>query len=207
MRTGLLIPRHPVERGARHQRRNARGTAVFGKFTLHVQDAGRSLRATACEIRDAAEHLGRDQQPRVPVGARGSGSDAVEHTVTRVLRPSSRWSDRRWRSLDLMIPTAAGGEAVVTLETRSEGGGSAVASRGAISRRMAQKRIRAQAPHSWRVRRLREWGLRGTIAYARGRGSAEDQAAAYARWISLNTPDERALWVMRQGFRHCRISP
>ena len=99
-----------------------------------------------------------------------------------------------------MISTAAGGETVITLETRSEGGGSAVAvawgyfpSQWPRSGSERNRLIRGGA------RRIREWGPRGAIAYALGRGSAGDQAAAYARWITLNTPDERALRVMRQG--------
>ena len=52
---------------------------------------------------------------------------------------------------------------------------------GDLIARMAEERCRAQAASSaGAIRRLREWGARGTIAYALGRRRIDDQAAAYS---------------------------
>ena len=126
----------------------------------------------------------------------GSGSDTIIRTASNVLYPSRRWSDRRWRPLTVAIPPTASREAVVTLETRTAGRAIPVAwgdpafewPRGVGER----KRLIRGA-----IRRLREWGLRKTVAYAGGRRHIDDQAAAYARWISINTPGERALAELR----------
>jgi GT2 family glycosyltransferase len=165
------------------------------------------LRAKCAVLPDAWDASQHPMEFRVAVRV-GSGSDAVERSAMRVLRPASRWSDRHWRSLDLMIPMTAGGETVITLETRSEGFGSAVtAAWGDVCLEWPRSASDRHRLILGATRRIREWGPRGAIAYALGRGRADDQAAAYARWIALNTPDERALRVMRQAIQSLPYQP
>ena len=72
----------------------------------------------------------------------------AERSALRVLTPSIRWSDRRWRSLDIAMPTDASGDVVVTLETRALGTRphGRACRLGRADRRMAENRSRAQAP-------------------------------------------------------------
>jgi GT2 family glycosyltransferase len=124
---------------------------------------------------------------------------AGEQAASRVLYPLWRWSDRGWRPLTVGMPAAASGEAVVALETRAAGAGRATvpAAWGDLilewPRSAADRRQLVRAA----IRRLREWGVRGTIAYARGRRRLDDQAAAYGRWVSLHRLDDRALEELR----------
>jgi hypothetical protein len=144
----------------------------------------------------------------------------AERSALRVLTPSIRWSDRRWRCMDIAMPTDASGDVVVTLETRAL---DAVLVRlkpdttGAITpppvvsgfsrtvrtcMRAAWGELIVERPRTAAerkqlaggvARRLREWGLRGTFEYARGRRRGDDEAAAYAQWIKRNALDRAAL--------------
>ena len=117
-----------------------------------------------------------------------------------VLSPSKRWSDRRWRKLIVGVPAAASGEAIVTLETRAPAGAvraSAPAAWGDLTvewpRSISERRQLARGA----MRRLKEWGVRGTIAYALGRRRVDDQAAAYRRWVIRHRLDDRGLETLR----------
>ena len=121
-----------------------------------------------------------------------------ERSVSRVLHPSVRWSDRRWRKLDIAMPPDSHGELVVTLETAVVGGTSRV--------RVAWGELIVEWPRSGderrhlargAKRRLGEWGFRGTFEYARGRRRGDDEAVAYAQWVGRNALDVAALKTLR----------
>jgi glycosyltransferase involved in cell wall biosynthesis len=125
---------------------------------------------------------------------------AGEQTASRVLHPSTRWSDRGWRGLTVAMPPAANGEAVVVLETRaSAGAGRATvpAAWGDLILEWPRSAADREQLVRGAIRRLREWGVRGTMAYALGRRRVDDQAAAYGRWVSLHQLDDRALAELR----------
>jgi GT2 family glycosyltransferase len=118
-----------------------------------------------------------------------SASDAGhwERTASRVFHPVHRWRDRRWRPIDVPLPHGAAGHVVVTLETHWPGGG---ARRAAVWGDLALEWPRPASDRNRVVRagirRLRSSGVASTFDYALRRQRAEDQAAAYARWIETH---------------------
>ena len=157
---------------------------------------GARLRAHCALLPRAWDVYGQALEFRASVRVGSAG----EQTASRVLYPSTRWSDRGWRPLTAGLPTAASGEAVVALETRASAGAGRATVPAAWGdlilewpRSAADRRQLVRAA----IRRLREWGVRGTIAYARGRRRLDDQAAAYGRWVSLHRLDDRALEDLR----------
>jgi len=171
-----------------------RGSARF-VFRVTV-GTGARLRAH-CSILPSAWDT-QDQSLEFVASLRFGASD--ERTATRVMNPSVRWSDRRWRPLTVTAIGASTGEAVVTLETR----GTVEATRTTVpaawgdlaiewSRSAAERRQLVFGA----IRRLREWGVRGTMAYALGRRRLDDQADAYQRWVSVHGLDRRALDDLR----------
>ena len=136
----------------------------------------------------------------------GSGA---ERQASCVLSPLSRWNDRRWRALDIAMPPDARGDVVVTLETRAIGTDrtNVRAAWGELvfewPRSAAERGYLARGA----IRRLREWGLRGTFEYARGRRRGDHEAVAYARWVSRNTLDRAALDTLRRDLEGLHDRP
>jgi GT2 family glycosyltransferase len=119
-----------------------------------------------------------------------------EYSALRVLTPSMRWSDRRWRALDVRVPPDSGGDVVVTLETRVVGAPEVRLKPDTTRVPVAWGELVLEWPRSaaerrqllrGAVRRLREWGLGGTLEYARGRRRGDDQDTAYAQWVNQHT--------------------
>lgn len=121
--------------------------------------------------------------------------------TSRALNPSARWSDRRWRRLGVAMPSSVEGEAIVVLETRAAGAGQAAvpAAWGDLLLEWPRSAAERKALARGAMRRLRDWGALGLIAYARGRHRVDDQAAAYRRWVGLHRLDGRALDDLRAG--------
>ncbi len=169
------------------------------RFTFRTTvGPGARLRAQCAILPRAWDVYGRGLEFLVSVRLGSAG----EHTASRVLNPSTRWSDRGWRALTVAMPAAASGEAVVALETRAPAGAgraTAPAAWGDLTLEWPRSAAERKQLVRGAIRRLREWGVRGTIAYARGRRRGEDQAAAYRRWVSLHQLDDRALAALRAG--------
>ncbi len=129
-----------------------------------------------------------------------AGETRWERSAARVLEPVKRWADRRWRPITIELPADASGDVTVTLETRSLGP-APTADAGAVwgDPALDWPRTRGERGRLLRgaVRRVRWAGLRGTLEYARGRQTVEDQAAAYRRWVEMTRLDDRSLERLR----------
>jgi GT2 family glycosyltransferase len=174
------------------------GLLCFGASTFTFRTAvGRGARLHAhCAMLpgewDASDHA-LEFRATVQVGS------SSQTTVSRLIRPSVRWSDRRWRKLTVAISHSVEGPAVILLETRAsqEAGRPVAAAWGDLTLAWPRSFAERKALALGAVRRLREWGVRGAIAYARGRRRVDDQAAAYARWVSQRHLDGPALEAIR----------
>ena len=180
--------------GEVHEGLLCRGSSLF-TFRTTV-GAGARLR-TCCAVLPRAWDAS-DQAIEFRASVRvGSASEAM---ASRVLDPSKRWSDRRWRTLTVAMPTTGEREAVVVLETRVSAGSKRAtvpAAWGDLTLEWPRSPDERKALVRGAIRRLRDWGVRGTIAYARGRRRVDDQAVAYRRWVDLHRLDPRALEDLR----------
>ena len=166
------------------------------------------LRAFFAVLPGAWDTLDQPVEFRATVHVAG-GPRPFERSVTHVLNPALRWRDRRWHTIEIGISMPEEGEATITLETHS---GSSSRSRVPVAwgdfaldwPRSPSARIRLVRVAA---RRLLQSGPRGIVTYALGRRRAGDRADAYARWVALNTPDERALRVLAEVTRTLPIQP
>jgi GT2 family glycosyltransferase len=176
--------------GEVHEGLLCRGTSQF-TFRTAV-GSGARLRAYCAILPNAWDVFDQPLEFHASVRV-GSAS---EKTATRVLDPATRWSDRRWRSLDVALPTTGDGGAVVVLETRTRSGAETTpmpAAWGDLTLEWRRSAAERRALVLGVIRRVQQWGVRGAMAYARGRRHVDDQAAAYSRWVGVHQLDSGAL--------------
>jgi GT2 family glycosyltransferase len=142
---------------------------------------------------------------RVEFKATVRAHSGAERSALRVLAPSIRWSDRQWRTLDVAMPPDAHGDVAVTLETRSLGRTPIRTAWGELILEWPRSAAERRQLASGALRRLREWGPRGTLEYAKGRRRGDDEAAVYAQWVSQNALNAARLETLRaevEGFSY-----
>lgn len=130
------------------------------------------------------------------VNVSGESGALWECSIHRTADPSVRWSDRRWRSMALELPSRARGDVTVTLETRASTGtclSSASVVWGDLILEWPRTGAECRSLLYAAARRLQWSGVRGAFRYAFERERVDDQGAAYARWLEKNQLDRRAL--------------
>ena len=111
--------------------------------------------------------------------------------------PGTRWTDRRWHRATVPLPATTGPslDVRVTLATKVAGASAGNAWALFGEPRFEWRRSPSEVRHSIATfgNRLRTAGLRGSVELLRTSGIASQDAAAYRKWVSRNTPDAAAL--------------
>jgi hypothetical protein len=133
-------------------------------------------------------------------------ADGWRSTITRRVDPHSRWRDRQWRRLSIVVPAAGGAGADsgmttvrVTLATTLPPG-AAIEHAWAI---WGDPHLRAWRPAaevktsvSNLIAKIRTFGLDATLAQLRESEGSDLHADLYQRWLTANTPTEGDLAAM-----------